>query len=112
MPTGYRESGALVVAADRDDTEALRRLHEFQLGLGLQVEWLTPGACRRLEPGLSPRIGGGILAHDDYEAFSLRYSREIFSRVSKVPTILFTKGGTPWLAAMSRKVSSSAPAAS
>jgi uroporphyrinogen decarboxylase len=43
---------------------------------------------------------GGILAHDDYEEFSLRYAREIFSRVTRVPTILFTKGGTPWLAAM------------
>jgi uroporphyrinogen decarboxylase len=43
---------------------------------------------------------GGILAHDDYEEFSLRYAREIFSRVTTVPTILFTKGGTPWLAAM------------
>ena len=43
---------------------------------------------------------GGILAHDDYEAFSLKYSREIFSRVTRVPTILFTKGGAPWLAAM------------
>ena len=43
---------------------------------------------------------GGILAHDQYEDFSLRYSREIFSRVTEVPTILFTKGGAPWLAAM------------
>jgi glycine oxidase len=54
LPTGYRDSGALIVAADRDDAEALRRLHEFQLSLGLDVEWLAPGACRRLEPGLSP----------------------------------------------------------
>jgi uroporphyrinogen decarboxylase len=43
---------------------------------------------------------GGILAHDDYETFSLKYSREILRRVTRVPTILFTKGGTPWLAAM------------
>jgi len=43
---------------------------------------------------------GGILAHDQYEDFSLRYSGEIFSRVTEVPTILFTKGGAPWLAAM------------
>ena len=43
---------------------------------------------------------GGMLAHDDYEAFSLRYSREIFKKVTKVPTILFTKGGNPWLGAM------------
>jgi glycine oxidase len=68
LPTGYRESGALVVAADRDDAEALRRLHGFQRELGLDVEWLTPGACRRLEPGLSPRIAGGIAAHGDSQA--------------------------------------------
>jgi uroporphyrinogen decarboxylase len=43
---------------------------------------------------------GGILAHDEYEEFSLKYSRKIFSKVTRVPTILFTKGGTPWLAAM------------
>jgi uroporphyrinogen decarboxylase len=43
---------------------------------------------------------GGILAHDDYETFSLSYARRIFARVRKAPTILFTKGGNPWLAAM------------
>jgi glycine oxidase len=68
LPTGYRDSGALVVAADRDDAEALRRLHSFQRTLGLDAEWLTPSACRALEPGLSPRIGGGILAPQDGSA--------------------------------------------
>lgn len=43
---------------------------------------------------------GGILAHDDYEAFSLQYSRRILQSVTKAPTILFTKGGAPWLGAM------------
>jgi len=68
LPTGYRESGALVVAADRDDAEALRRLHEFQRSLGLDAEWLTPSRCRELEPGLSPRIAGGIAAPQDGSA--------------------------------------------
>ena len=40
MPTGYAESGALVVAADRDDAEELRRLHDYQRRLGLEAEWL------------------------------------------------------------------------
>ena len=65
-PTGYRASGALVVAADRDDAAALRRLLGFQRDLGLEVEWLTGRECRRLEPGLSPRIPGGILAPQDH----------------------------------------------
>jgi uroporphyrinogen decarboxylase len=43
---------------------------------------------------------GGILAHDDYETFSLAYSRRVLSSLRKVPSILFTKGGTPWLGEM------------
>jgi len=49
---------------------------------------------------------GGILSHEDYERFSLSYCRRIFEKLlrqregSRVPSILFTKGGSPWLAAM------------
>jgi uroporphyrinogen decarboxylase len=49
---------------------------------------------------------GGILAHADYEPFSLAYSRQVLSRLTKerdgarVPSILFTKGGAPWLRAI------------
>ena len=68
LPTGYRETGALVVAADRDDAEALHRLHDFQRSLGLAAEWLPPSRCRALEPGLSPHVAGGILAPQDASA--------------------------------------------
>jgi uroporphyrinogen decarboxylase len=43
---------------------------------------------------------GGTLAHDDYEVFSLAYSRKVLDSVTRVPRILFTKGGNPWLDAM------------
>ena len=43
---------------------------------------------------------GGMLAFDDYEAFSLAYSRKVLAALEDVPTILFTKGGRPWLPAM------------
>ena len=68
LPSGYRECGALVVAVDRDDHEEVRRLHAFQRSLGLDAEWLTGRECRRLEPGLSPRVGGGVLAPRDHQA--------------------------------------------
>ena len=42
---------------------------------------------------------GGMLAHDDYEPFSLAYVRPILKAL-RVPTILFTKGGNPWLREM------------
>jgi glycine oxidase len=60
--TGYRRCGALHVALDRDEAEALRRRHELQRSLGLEVEWLTPRRCRELEPGLSPSIAAGVYA--------------------------------------------------
>jgi glycine oxidase len=65
---GYRRTGALVVAADRDDAEELRRLHAFQESLGLEVEWLGPRAARELEPALSPRIAGAIHAPHEGQA--------------------------------------------
>jgi glycine oxidase len=65
--TGYSESGALVVAIDRDDLQQLRRLHDFQSRLGLECEWLSARQCRKLEPGLSPRIAGGVLAPRDHQ---------------------------------------------
>jgi uroporphyrinogen decarboxylase len=43
---------------------------------------------------------GGILAHRDYETFSLSYMRTVLEQVAGVPRIIFTKGGSPWLAAM------------
>jgi uroporphyrinogen decarboxylase len=45
---------------------------------------------------------GGILGPDEYETFSLAYTRKILAKVTGVPRILFTKGGKPWLDAMMR----------
>jgi glycine oxidase len=65
LPTHLRETGALVVAAERDDVGELRRLHQLQERLGLETSWLGPRECRRLEPGLSTRIAGGVHAASD-----------------------------------------------
>ncbi len=64
---GYTRCGALHVALDRDEAEELRRRHELQVSLGLEVEWLRPSECRRLEPGLAPSIAGGVHAPGEGE---------------------------------------------
>lgn len=61
----YRRDGVLMVAADRDDAEALRRLRGLRERLGIASQWLTGRECRELEPGLSPRVPGGMLAPED-----------------------------------------------
>ncbi len=49
---------------------------------------------------------GGVLAPADYREFSLRYMQQIVAGLAReregrrVPVILFTKGGGPWLAEM------------
>jgi glycine oxidase len=60
--TGYRRSGALHVALDRDEAAQLRRVHELQRSHELEAEWLSPRGCRRLEPGLTPSFSGGVHA--------------------------------------------------
>jgi glycine oxidase len=62
---GHRQ-GILHTALDRDQAEALSRLFEHQQELGLDVEWLSSMACRRLEPGLHPSTRAGILARADW----------------------------------------------
>ena len=65
LGVAHEQTGALVVAVDRDDAEELRRLHDLQRSLGLDSQWLVPSAARALEPGLAPRIGGAIDAPDE-----------------------------------------------
>jgi glycine oxidase len=65
--TGYRRTGALNVAVDRDQAEELGRLHELQRSLGLEARWLSARDCRALEPSLSTHIVGGIEAPGDHQ---------------------------------------------
>jgi glycine oxidase len=62
----FAPRGALHVALDRDEAEELRRRYELHRRLGLESEWLTGSACRRLEPGLATAVRGG--AHVPGEA--------------------------------------------
>lgn len=64
---GYRRTGALYVALDRDELEEVRRHHDFRSSLGLRAEWLSPSRCRELEPGLSPSCTGGAFSPEDGE---------------------------------------------
>ena len=44
---------------------------------------------------------GGTLAFGDYEVFSLNYIRKVLAALQgDVPSIVFTKGGSPWLSSI------------
>jgi len=65
-PVGYRASGTLVLARDRDEAEALDRELALRERLALRVERLLPSAARRLEPALTPTLRAAFHAPDDH----------------------------------------------
>jgi glycine oxidase len=65
---GLRRSGALVVARDRDEAEALDRELALRDELGLDVQRLLPSAARRLEPALAPTVRLALDVPGDHSA--------------------------------------------
>ena len=61
-----RRTGSLVVARARDEAEALDRVREVAVGLGVEMERLLPSAARRLEPALAPTVRLALHAPDDH----------------------------------------------
>ena len=59
---GYFELGTLHIALDADEAADLRRRFDLMRAHGLSAEWLSPSACRELEPGLARSGRGGVHA--------------------------------------------------
>lgn len=63
----YKTEGTLMVALTRDHVGQLEQLGVAQESLGLRTSWLAPAALAALEPNLSPRQCGALLAADDHQ---------------------------------------------
>ena len=68
------------------NTRAITAYLQAQIAAGIQVAMIFD-------------TWGGTLAYEDYVPFSLAYAQRIIAAL-EVPTILFTKGGAPWLPEM------------
>lgn len=56
VPTGYRENGTILVAADPGDRDSVAELVDVQRANGMEVDLLTSSALRRREPSLAPSL--------------------------------------------------------
>jgi glycine oxidase len=65
LPTGFRQTGTLQVAYDRDDLAVLTEQHQLQEAFGRPARRLTGRECRAAEPLLDPSVRGGLLADAD-----------------------------------------------
>jgi len=66
VQVGYRRSGSLTVALDRDDLAVLERLRTYLEERHLGVERLSASQARRREPLLAPETSGALFAPDDH----------------------------------------------
>ena len=79
----YRDEGTLVVALTRDDLAQLRFTYEFQIGLGIELEWLSGAEARAREPHLKPNLAGAVYSAGDHQVENRKLSlalKEAFQR--------------------------------
>lgn len=69
---GYRDEGTLVVAPSRDDAARLRATYDYQTGLGLALDWLTPAEARRREPYLGANLAAAVFSAADHQVDNRR----------------------------------------
>lgn len=63
---GYRDEGTLWIAVNRDEDAELERLLRAQARHGIDVRKLDAAQVRDLEPHVTPRAVGGMLASGDH----------------------------------------------
>jgi glycine oxidase len=66
-PVGFRNCGAVLAAWDGTDLAALRDLHAFAVGLGVEAQLLTGRELRALEPALASGLPGALFAPGDQQ---------------------------------------------
>lgn len=87
LAVGYRREGTMVVALDRDDVERLRHRYDYQISLGLDLEWITGAEARRREPHLARGVGAAVFSALDHQVDNRQLSaalREAYVRAGGV----------------------------
>lgn len=67
ISVGYRDEGTMVVATNRDEAAALRHHYDYQINLGIELEWLTPADARRREPHLGRNVAAAVYSKNDHQ---------------------------------------------
>jgi glycine oxidase len=62
-----RQEGTLVLALTADDQARLHHHLEFQLKLGLPLQWISAAETRRREPHLAGKLAGAVWSPQDHQ---------------------------------------------
>ena len=69
---GYRTEGTLVAALTRDELAQLRFQYDYQIALGVELQWLSAAEARRREPYLRSGVAGAIFSPNDRQVDNRR----------------------------------------
>ena len=89
VPTGYRDEGTFVVAADRADAQHLTELADYQSLHGMEVERITVREARRAEPLLSPRLAAAVSIPGDTQVFPRQWAASLLSAAQELGVRFF-----------------------
>ncbi len=92
--TGYDRHGTLMVALTRDHVGQLEQLGKAQQARGLQTKWLEPNVLKELEPNISPRQCGALLAGDDHQVNPVMLHSALVAANEKSGCQAITHAGT------------------
>lgn len=76
---GYRETGLVVAAMNRDEAAKLEFDHRLQRDFGLPTHWLSGGDLRRLEPHLASGAVAGLHSPEDHQADNRALARALLA---------------------------------
>ncbi len=67
LDIGYRQTGTIFAACERDDAGILRQRYDFLQKNGVTLEWLERETVRAREPFLSPRVYSALYSPGDHQ---------------------------------------------
>jgi len=86
----FRREGTLLVSLDRDHTADLERLRGIMHEQGFTTQPLTAAEVFEMEPGLSPRVVGGVLLPQDFHIDQRKFVAALHRAVTRAGGVVAT----------------------
>ena len=73
-----RQEGTLAIALTADDQARLHHHLEFQLELGLPLQWISAAETRRREPHLAGKLAGAVWSPEDHQVENRKLAKALY----------------------------------
>lgn len=83
LPTGYRDDGTLVIAADRTDAAHLSGLTDYQRRHDMVADPIPLRDARRTEPSLAPGLAAAVSLPNDHHLAPRRFAAALIDALER-----------------------------